>query len=265
MDNLWLGSNRFGLVFIEHVRPGEYDAILMDIQMPHMNGYEATKAIRRSKNLLGRTIPIIAMTANAFSDDVQNSFAAGMNAHVSKPIDMAVLEKTLRGLLWEGKYMDLLILFVGTSVVWLILLRKDIGILNHRLHIVVWVLLCIIWFVVGNLHYLFVYLPNRSEYKETSAVIYDISRGRRRASKKWDNDWIDVGFKVDGQKKEASGLEYAFDEHKGDKIRIAYREQNGVIQDVSRSHLVFDTRTVISLISLFWICVICLFGPDEDE
>ena len=86
MDNLWLGSNRFGLVFIENVRPGEYDAILMDIQMPHMNGYEATKAIRRSKNLLGRTIPIIAMIANAFSDDVQNSLAAGMNAHVSKPI-----------------------------------------------------------------------------------------------------------------------------------------------------------------------------------
>ena len=76
MDSLWLG----------HVRSGEYDAILMDIQMPHMNGYEATKAIRRSKNLLGRTIPIIAMTANVFSDDVQNSLAAGMNAHVSKPI-----------------------------------------------------------------------------------------------------------------------------------------------------------------------------------
>ena len=98
MDNLWLGSNRFGLVFIENVRPGEYDAILMDIQMPHMNGYEATKAIRRSKNLLGRTIPIIAMTANAFSDDVQNSLAAGMNAHVSKPVEMKVLEKTIRSI-----------------------------------------------------------------------------------------------------------------------------------------------------------------------
>ena len=60
--------------------------MMRSLWIPHMNGYEATKAIRRSKNLLGRTIPIIAMTANAFSDDVQNSLAAGMNAHVSKPI-----------------------------------------------------------------------------------------------------------------------------------------------------------------------------------
>lgn len=57
----------------EMVKPGEYDAILMDIQMPHMNGYEATKAIRGGRNPLGKTIPIIAMTANAFSDDIQNS------------------------------------------------------------------------------------------------------------------------------------------------------------------------------------------------
>ena len=78
------------------VEPGEYDAILMDIQMPHMNGYDAARAIRNGENPLGRTIPIIAMTANAFSDDVQNSLAAGMNAHVSKPIDIAVLEKTIR-------------------------------------------------------------------------------------------------------------------------------------------------------------------------
>ena len=79
----------------ERVKPGEYDAILMDIQMPRMNGYEATKAIRGGENPLGRTIPIIAMTANAFSDDVQNSLAADMDAHVSKPIDIAVLEKTM--------------------------------------------------------------------------------------------------------------------------------------------------------------------------
>ena len=81
------------------VKPGEYDAILMDIQMPHMNGYEATKAIRGGRNPLGKTIPIIAMTANAFSDDIQNSIAAGMDAHISKPIDVAILEKTMRGFL----------------------------------------------------------------------------------------------------------------------------------------------------------------------
>ena len=66
--------------------PGDYDMILMDIQMPVMNGYEATKAIRRSSHELAKTIPIIAMTANAFSEDIQHSLAAGMNAHVSKPI-----------------------------------------------------------------------------------------------------------------------------------------------------------------------------------
>ena len=80
----------------EKVRPGDYDAILMDVQMPHMNGYEATRAIRSSANPIGRSIPIIAMTANAFSDDVQNSLAAGMNAHISKPLDIGLLEKTVR-------------------------------------------------------------------------------------------------------------------------------------------------------------------------
>ena len=83
----------------EMVKPGEYDAILMDIQMPHMNGYGATKAIRGGRNPLGKTSPIIAMTANAFSDDIQNSIAAGMDAHISKPIDVAILEKTMRGFL----------------------------------------------------------------------------------------------------------------------------------------------------------------------
>ncbi len=62
--------------------------ILMDIQMPVMNGYEATKAIRRSSHKLAKTIPIIAMTANAFSEDIQHSLVAGMNAHVSKPVEM---------------------------------------------------------------------------------------------------------------------------------------------------------------------------------
>ena len=82
----------------EQSAPGDYDMILMDVQMPVMNGYEATKAIRRSSHELAKTIPIIAMTANAFSEDIQHSLAAGMNAHVSKPVEMKVLKKTIRSI-----------------------------------------------------------------------------------------------------------------------------------------------------------------------
>ena len=82
----------------EQSAPGDYDMILMDVQMPVMNGYEATKAIRRSSHELAKKIPIIAMTANAFSEDIQHSLAAGMNAHVSKPVKMTVLEKTIRSI-----------------------------------------------------------------------------------------------------------------------------------------------------------------------
>ena len=82
----------------EQSAPGDYDMILMDVQMPVMNGYEATKAIRRSSHELAKTIPIIAMTANAFSEDIQHSLTAGMNAHVSKPVEMKVLEKTIRSI-----------------------------------------------------------------------------------------------------------------------------------------------------------------------
>ena len=82
----------------EQSAPGDYDMILMDVQMPVMNGYEATKAIRRSSHKLAKTIPIIAMTANAFSEDIQHSLATDMNAHVSKPVEMKVLEKTIRSI-----------------------------------------------------------------------------------------------------------------------------------------------------------------------
>ena len=82
--------------------PGEYDMILMDVQMPVMNGYEATKAIRRSSHEQAKTIPIIAMTANAFSEDMQHSLAAGMNAHISKPVDMKLLKKTIRNIKLGG-------------------------------------------------------------------------------------------------------------------------------------------------------------------
>ena len=82
----------------EQSAPGDYDMILMDVQMPVMNGYEATKAIRQSSHELAKKLPIIAMTANAFSEDIQHSLAAGMNAHVSKPVEMRVLEKTIRSI-----------------------------------------------------------------------------------------------------------------------------------------------------------------------
>lgn len=76
--------------------PGFFDAILMDIQMPRMNGYEATQAIRGTERADAETIPIIAMTANAFAEDVQAALDSGMNAHVAKPIDIGVLITTLR-------------------------------------------------------------------------------------------------------------------------------------------------------------------------
>ncbi len=79
--------------------PGEFDAILMDVQMPVMNGYEATRAIRACARPDAGRIPIIAMTANAFVDDVNEALNAGMNAHVSKPVDMESLKKTLADIL----------------------------------------------------------------------------------------------------------------------------------------------------------------------
>lgn len=80
----------------EKSAPGDYDMILMDVQMPVMNGYEATKAIRRGNHPLALTIPIVAMTANAFSEDVQKSLSAGMNVHISKPMDMKKLARVVK-------------------------------------------------------------------------------------------------------------------------------------------------------------------------
>jgi CheY-like chemotaxis protein len=77
----------------------EFDAIFMDIQMPVMNGYEATKIIRHLDKPNAKTIPIIAMTANAFSEDIKDALNVGMNAHISKPINMSMLKNTV------GKYL----------------------------------------------------------------------------------------------------------------------------------------------------------------
>lgn len=79
----------------EHSKPGEYDMILMDIRMPDMNGYEAAKAIRGSSHPMAGKIPIIALTANAFSEDVQKSLAAGMTMHLTKPIDIELLSEAV--------------------------------------------------------------------------------------------------------------------------------------------------------------------------
>ena len=78
------------------VKPGEYDMILMDVQMPVMDGLEATRRIRNGENPLGRVIPILAMTANAFLEDMQKSKEAGMDEHLSKPVDIAALEQTVK-------------------------------------------------------------------------------------------------------------------------------------------------------------------------
>lgn len=78
------------------MEPRQFDAILMDVQMPAMNGLDATREIRRGKNPLGRTIPIIAMTANAFDEDRQKALSVGMDAHLAKPVDVKRLFGTLR-------------------------------------------------------------------------------------------------------------------------------------------------------------------------
>ena len=78
-----------------------YDVILMDVRMPVMDGLQATSNIRRWDKEDARTIPIVAMTANAFDEDVEKSRAAGMNAHLSKPIEPELLYRTLYRIIYE--------------------------------------------------------------------------------------------------------------------------------------------------------------------
>ena len=75
--------------------PGTFDMIFMDVQMPVMNGHDAARAIRAMDRPDAGTIPIIAMTANAFAEDERQALAAGMNAHVAKPIDVHTLERVV--------------------------------------------------------------------------------------------------------------------------------------------------------------------------
>ena len=80
----------------QHSRDGYYDLILIDIRMPVMNGYEATRAIRRLPGDYAADIPIIALTANIFQDDILEAMESGMNEHLSKPIDMREVGKILK-------------------------------------------------------------------------------------------------------------------------------------------------------------------------
>ena len=87
-----------GAEAVERMRetaPGSYDVILMDIMMPVMDGLDATRAIRSMEREDCRTIPIIAMTANAFDDDLKKSVECGMNGHLSKPVEVDKLYQTL--------------------------------------------------------------------------------------------------------------------------------------------------------------------------
>ena len=85
----------------EKSEPDYYDAILMDVRMPELDGLAATEAIRTLDRPDAKTVPIIAMTANAFDEDVQRSLQAGMNAHLSKPVESDHLYRTLEELIWE--------------------------------------------------------------------------------------------------------------------------------------------------------------------
>ncbi len=90
------------LALLERRGTGYYDLILMDIQMPNMDGYQTTRIIRHMDDKKMAAIPIIAMTANAFSEDKRRALAQGMNAHVAKPIDMATLKRTMAEVLGVG-------------------------------------------------------------------------------------------------------------------------------------------------------------------
>ena len=80
-------------------QPGEYNLILMDVQMPVLDGYGATRSIRAGEHPSAKTVPIIAMTANAFVDDVRDALEAGMDAHIAKPVQIDNLKSTIQQVL----------------------------------------------------------------------------------------------------------------------------------------------------------------------
>ena len=89
-------NGKIAFEMIENAKPNQFDLVFMDIQMPEMNGLDATKAIRALNSEYARTIPIIAMTADAFSENVSACFAAGMDGHIAKPVDIKLVVKEIR-------------------------------------------------------------------------------------------------------------------------------------------------------------------------
>ena len=97
-------NGRKAVEMFENSEPGYYDAVLMDVRMPEMDGLEASSAIRALDRPDAGKVPIIAMTANAFDEDVQRSLQAGMNAHLSKPVNPELLYRTLEELIWDAEH-----------------------------------------------------------------------------------------------------------------------------------------------------------------
>ncbi|MBQ6491511.1 MAG: response regulator, partial [Atopobiaceae bacterium] len=101
MEVDYAGNGRIAVDMFRASEPGHYDAILMDLRMPEMDGLEATRTIRALDRPDATTVPIVALTANAFDEDVQRSLQAGLNAHLSKPVEPETLFATLEGLIKE--------------------------------------------------------------------------------------------------------------------------------------------------------------------
>ena len=95
-------NGRIALEMFKRSEPGKYAAILMDVRMPEMDGLEAAAAIRSLDREDAGRIPIIALTANAFDEDVQRSLQAGMNAHLSKPVEADHMLRIMKELVYEA-------------------------------------------------------------------------------------------------------------------------------------------------------------------
>jgi len=89
-------NGQIAVDMIQNSEPGTYELVLMDVQMPVMDGYEATRQIRKLSNRILANIPIVAMTANAFEEEKKIALSCGMNGHITKPIDVTVLFETIK-------------------------------------------------------------------------------------------------------------------------------------------------------------------------